>query len=240
MKIINLFFFLFTALAFSQELDIRGAVETTAILSNEDEVPFWLHTNTNYALGELTNFSATAEGTATYTFSTFNISAGASVYGRDGVADAVQRKELYVQFENSWLRAIVGSKKQTTVADGLSATNKNFLWSGNARPLPGILLEANNPIKISNTFGIDWGIAHYELNDNRYVRHTHVHYKRLALITTFNENNKLTVQVQHYAQWGGTSPFFLENSRTVLGISLMCFLPSTPKRSVWRMKPSIN
>jgi hypothetical protein len=108
----------------------------------------------------------------------------------------------------------VGSKKQEEVLDGLSATNQNFLWSGNARPLPGILLEANNPLKISNTFALDWGIGHYELNDNRFVDGTHVHYKRLGLITTFNENHKLTAKIQHYAQWGGTSKSLgkLENS----------------------------
>ena len=101
---------------------------------------------------------------------------------------------LTFQFENSWLLATVGSKKQKEMLDGLSATNQNFLCSGNARPLPGILLEANNPLKISNTFGLDWGIGHYELNDNRFVNGTHVHYKRLALITTFNENHCANIQ----------------------------------------------
>ncbi len=195
---------------FSQEFDISGSVETKAVLSSEDENPFWFHTNTNYAVGELTNVSATGELKASLTYSSFKINAGAAIFGRDGVEDAVQRRDLYLQFENSWLFATVGSKKQKEVLDGLSATNQNFLWSGNARPLPGVLLEANNPFKISNTFSIDWGVAHYELNDNRFVDGTHLHYKRLALITTFNENHKLTAKIQHYAQWGGTSPVYGE------------------------------
>ncbi len=206
MKFIKVFVLLFPMILFSQEFDITGSVEAKAMLSNENENPFWFHTNTNYAVGERTNLSATADVTASLTYSSFKIRGGAAVYGRDGVEDAVQRRDLYLQFENSWLFATVGAKKQKQVLAGLSATNQNFLWSGNARPLPGILLEANNPFKISNTFGIDWGIGHYILNDARYVDNTQLHYKRLGIITTFNENHKLTLNVQHFAQWGGTSP----------------------------------
>jgi len=208
MKLLKFIIFLFPIIIFSQEFDISGNIEAKAILSNEDENPFWFHTNTNYGVGELTNVSATGELKGSLSYSSFKINAGAAVFGRDGVEDAVQRRDLYIQFENSWLFATLGAKKQTEVLDGLSSTNQNFLWSGNARPLPGVLLEANNPFKISKTFAIDWGIAHYELNDNRFVEGTHVHYKRLALITTFNENHKLTAKLQHYVQWGGTSPVY--------------------------------
>ena len=208
MKCLNILVFLFPLIVFSQEFDISGKAEAKAILSNENENPFWFHTNTNYSVSELTNTSATGELTASLKYDSFKINGGAAIFGRDGVEDALQRRDLYIQFENSWLFATVGAKKQKEVLDGLSATNRNFLWSGNARPLPGVLLEANNPIKISNTFGVDWGIAHYELNDNRFVDGTYVHYKRLALITNFNENHKLTAQIQHYAQWGGTSPVY--------------------------------
>ncbi|MDC8000264.1 capsule assembly Wzi family protein [Aequorivita todarodis] len=210
MKLLKFIILFCPLFVFSQEFDIAGSVEAKAMLSNEDENPFWFHTNTNYAVGELSNLSATGELKASLSYSSFKINAGAAVFGRDGVQDAVQRRDLYLQFENSWLFATLGAKKQTEVLDGLSATNQNFLWSGNARPLPGVLLEANNPLKISKTFAIDWGIAHYELNDNRFVDGTHVHYKRLALITTFNENHKLTAKLQHYVQWGGSSPVYGE------------------------------
>ncbi|MDN3723951.1 capsule assembly Wzi family protein [Aequorivita sp. SDUM287046] len=206
MKLLKFFFLLCPFFIFSQEFKIAGSAEAKAILATENENPFWFHTNTNFAVGELTNFSATGELRASLLFPSFLINGGAAVFGRDGVKDAVQRRDLYLQFENSWLFATVGAKKQFEVFNGLSATNQDFLWSGNARPLPGILLEANNPFKISKTFAVDWGMAHYELNDDRYVDGTHVHYKRLSLITSFNENNTLTAKVQHYVQWGGTSP----------------------------------
>ncbi len=200
--------FLFPMFLFSQEFGIEGEVGTKIIVTNKDDNPFWFHTNTNYGVGPLTNLSVTAQINASLNYSTFKINAGAAAFGRDGVKDAIQRRDLYLQFENSWLLATAGAKKQEEVLDGLSATNQNFLWSGNARPLPGILIEANNPFRISNTFGIDWGIAHYVLNDNRFVVGTRVHYKHLALITKFNESNTLIAKVQHYAQWGGKSPTY--------------------------------
>lgn len=208
MKLLLTILFLLPCILFSQEFEFGGSIETKAILSNENENPFWFHTNTNYAVGELTNLSVTGETNASLIYSSFRINAGASVFARDGVESNVQRNDLYLQFENSWLLATVGAKKQDEVLDGLSATNQNFLWSGNARPLPGVLLEANKPIKISNTFSIDWGIGHYELNDNRFVDGVHVHYKRLGLIAQLNENNKFTARIQHYAQWGGNSPVY--------------------------------
>ncbi|AFL82344.1 hypothetical protein Aeqsu_2903 [Aequorivita sublithincola DSM 14238] len=207
LKTLKIIFFLFIpTLIWSQELDIKGKVEAKTILANEDENPFWFHTNTDYSVSELTNFSATAELAGSLTFSSFKINAGGAVYGRDGVEDAVQRRDLYAQFENSWLLVTVGAKKRAVLLDGLSSTNQNFLWSGNARPLPGLILEANNPFKISKTFSVDWGIAHYQLNDTRYVKNPNLHYKRLGIITNFNEKQKLTLRVQHFAQWGGTSP----------------------------------
>lgn len=192
----------------SQDFNIAGSVNTKVMISNEDENPFWFHANTDYSVGELTNLSAAAQLISSFSFPSFKINAAAAVYGRDGVEDAVQRRDLYLQFENSWLLATFGAKKRNEVLDGLSATNQNFLWSGNARPFPGVILEANNPFKISKTFAVDWGIGHYELNDNRFVDGTHLHYKRLALITTFNENNKLTAKIEHFVQWGGTSPVY--------------------------------
>lgn len=197
---------LIPSIILSQQLEVKGRISSKAITSNKQEIPFWMHTNTDYAVSDLTNFSTTAQLTSSLSFSSFKINAGATVYGRDGTNEPIQRRDLYLQFENSWLLATLGTKKRDEVFDGLSATNQNFLMSGNARPIPGLLIEANNPIKISKLFSLDWGIAHYELNDNRYVEGTNLQYKRLALITKFNDSHKITAKIQHYAQWGGTSP----------------------------------
>ncbi|MBE9489976.1 MAG: hypothetical protein IMY67_06755 [Bacteroidetes bacterium] len=192
----------------AQDIDIIGAISSSVILSNQDQIPFWMHTNTNTALGATTNVTSTGEINATYHFKSSFLEVGAAVFYRDGVEDNFQRRDVYVRYKNSWLSTTLGAKKQDAEQEGLSVTNKNFIWSSNARPLTGFIVEANNPLKASSTFAIDWGIAHYSLNDDRYVSDTWVHYKRLGLIVTFNENHKITARIQHFAQWAGTSPTY--------------------------------
>ncbi|MFC7357398.1 capsule assembly Wzi family protein [Jejudonia soesokkakensis] len=199
-------------LTFSQNVSVEGSVEATGIFSSEaTDSPFWLYTNTNAAITPQTVFSGTAQASATYTITEKSFfEGGIAAFYREGEnnLDNFQRRDLYLQFQNSWLKTTLGAKKQQENFKGLSATNKNILWSGNARPLPGLLLEANTPLKISETFGVDWGIGHYQLNDARYVNDVRVHYKRLGIVAKINERNTFTARVQHFAQWAGTSPDF--------------------------------
>jgi len=198
-------------MASSQSVDWSGSLSVAGLFSSEEYNPFWFTTNSNGRFGTASQFSGLGEVTGEYALSeSSSLEAGVALFYRDEVADEFQRRDLYIQFKNKWLKATAGSKRPEIKAGGLSATNKNFLLSGNARPLAGILLEANDPLKISETFSIDWGIGHYQLNDERYVDDVRVHYKRLALLVQINEKNKLRAQIQHYAQWAGTSPTFGE------------------------------
>ncbi|MBT0607917.1 capsule assembly Wzi family protein [Aequorivita echinoideorum] len=206
-KMLPYILLLATALCKGQ-MEYNGEIKLSALASNNANSPFWYYTNTNREKGEFTNAAAIPKISATYTFERFQLEMGASVFVRDGAIEPVQRGELFIHFSNNWLKATLGAKAVDVNAEGLSMTNKNFIWSGNARPIPGAVLEANEPIKISPTFGIDWGIGHYWLNDERYVEDTRLHYKRLGIKTTFNENHQLFVRLQHFVQWGGTSPEF--------------------------------
>ena len=200
---------LLASISVAQSIEWKGKVVATGILSSEETNPFWLYANSDGQFGAASQFSGLGELTGSYSISeNASLEAGAAFFYRDEVADEFQRRDLYLQFKNKWLKITTGSKRTETLAQGLSATNKNFLYSGNARPLAGVVLEANDPLKISKTFSMDWGIAHYQLNDDRYVNNVRVHYKRLALVTQFNENNRLTAKLQHFVQWAGTSPTF--------------------------------
>ncbi|MEM7185268.1 MAG: capsule assembly Wzi family protein [Bacteroidota bacterium] len=209
-----LFIFCFTGIGsqtFAQSVEWEGGLSAAGLFSSEETNPFWMMMNTDRKYGAETQFAGLAEVTGTYAISTnASLEAGVGLYYRDGVEDEFQRRELYLQFRNTWLKATLGSQAAPRVAGDLSATNKNFLMSGNARPLGGIMLEANEPIWVSETFAIDWGLGHYQLNDDRFVDDVRVHYKRLGLLIRFNEQHKLRAQIQHYAQWAGTSPVFGE------------------------------
>jgi len=195
------------AITFAQEITWDGHVQATGIFSSEDSLPFWFYNNTNTEIGQESDYAGLAAIHGNYQLKdSVYLSAGITAMARNGFEDDIQRRDLYLQFKNRWLKATLGSKAADVVSNGLSTSNKNFIFSTNARPLPGILLEANEPLVISKTFAFDWGIGHYMLNDERYVEDVRVHYKRLGLITTLSAKSKLTLQLQHYAQWAGTAP----------------------------------
>ncbi|MEZ4859239.1 MAG: capsule assembly Wzi family protein [Flavobacteriaceae bacterium] len=191
----------------AQSIVWSGSVEGMGIASTKDYNPFWFYTNTATQVGSASNFSGLGRLESAYTITeNASLTAGASFFYRDEVKDEFQRNDLFLQFQNSWIKATVGAKTAQKVQYGLSATNKNILFSNNTRPFPGLLLEANNPIKLSETFSVDWGIGHFVLNDDRFVDNVKLHYKRVALHIDFKNNNRVRAQIQHYVQWGGTSP----------------------------------
>ncbi len=193
----------------AQQVEFSGGAEISGLFSSNESLPFWFYTETNTAVGELSSISGQAFAKATYSLSgKAQFEAEVSAFYRDEVPTSFQRNNLYVSFTNNWLQITAGAKKQKEEAYGLSMTNKNFVWNNNARATPGVLLEANNPLKISEVFLVDWGIGNYFLNDARYVSDVMIHYKRLAVIAKLNEKNKITIRLQHVAQWGGTSPDF--------------------------------
>jgi Capsule assembly protein Wzi len=211
MKHFIFYFFIFFSLAgiCQSNFSYNGSIETSGFISTNDSLPLWFYTNTSGKVGSQSTISGLGEGEVTYQLTeNSEFSSGAAVYYRDNVADELQRKELFLQFKNNWLAITAGAKELPEIAQGLSATNKNFLWSNNVRPLPGLRITSAKPLKLSNIFSIDLGIAHYELNDDRYTRNARLHYKHLAISTKIDENNTFTAKIQHFAQWAGTSPEF--------------------------------
>ncbi|MGB0949268.1 MAG: hypothetical protein ACPGU0_04090 [Marinirhabdus sp.] len=175
---------MFPAVCPSQDITYNVGVEASGIIATKDSIPFWLHTNTSTQFTERTNASGLIYATGKYPLGKGFLEAGATLMGRDGLTNNLQRRDLYLTYQNNWLKATLGAKQRDIVADGVSATNKNYLWSTHARPLPGFTIEANNPLKLNQSFAVDWGIAHYQLNDDRYVEGTRIHYKPLTKTTS--------------------------------------------------------
>ena len=204
-----LFLVLYTVQISAQEVELSVGLDVRGILGSQKDIPFWFFTETGTAIGASSNISAIVFAKATYFLSNnAQLEAGVSAFYRDDVPTPFQRNNLYASFKNNAIKITAGARKQNEEAYGLSMTNKNIIWNSNARAIPGFLVEAHNPIKISNVFSVDWGIGNYFLNDKRYVSNAMVHYKRLGVTTKINEKNKITVRLQHVAQWGGTSPDF--------------------------------
>ena len=94
--------------------------------------------------------------------------------------------------------------------NGISAQNGNIIYSGNTRTMPGYNLKTDF-ISIPLTretvaFKFNW--ADYTMLDDRFVDKTRLHNKSLYLkITPWHKLN-ITVGLEHWAQWAGTSPLY--------------------------------
>jgi hypothetical protein len=174
-----------------------------------DNLPFWMYRNTNGRIDAETDIAGLLRGSISYYFSEKSyFEFGAGAMASNGNENSLRRDELYLSYVNPWVKVTLGSKNPYEEYQGLSVVAKDFILSGNSRSLPGLIAEAPEPLMLSKTFGIDWGIGHYVLNDDRYVDNTYVHYKRLALVVNLDSMHQFVGGIEHYAQWAGDSPEF--------------------------------
>lgn len=201
--LLSVILFNFTLIA--QDFTIESSVSASGYIANENN-PFWFTSNTNGAIALTTDGLFDVQTKLKYSFSEKSkLEFGAGLFVRNGVKDELQRNQLYLQYSNSFFKATLGSKNPKVKYQGLSVVNNNFLLSGNSRALPGIVIESNEPTKLFNFLSLNWGIAHYQMNDQRYVDNTMLHYKYLESVWKITDKNTIKAGIIHYAQWGGTS-----------------------------------
>jgi len=197
----------------AQQIKYEGFGSLTGIVYSQDKSPFWIHSNQRGRIDETSNVSAYFSGKATYQFSRHaRLELGLGGLFHDGYTDKLQLDESYLMLENYWLKAYAGRKQKEVLYNGLSASNQNILWSLNARPLPGISLSLKNPVSISKKAGlsIDATLEEFITDDDRYVENTRIHHKSFHVIFDKINNFKVKAGLQHFVQWGGTSPDFGE------------------------------
>ena len=195
----------------AQQINYEGFGSLTGIVNSQEESPFWIHSNQRGRIDESSNISAFFTAKATYEFSeNASLEVGLGGLFHDGYSEKLQLDESYLGFQNTWLLAHVGRKQKTELYDGLSASNQNILWSLNARPLPGISFQTKQPIYFWKNAGLAFeaSLEEFITDDERYVKDTRVHHKSFHLIFNKIQNFEFKVGLQHFVQWGGTSPVF--------------------------------
>jgi hypothetical protein len=118
----------------------------------------------------------------------------------------VAPNEFYGSLDFGKFRATLGARARPERFQGLSSVNGDVLWSNNARPLPGVEAGTLAPIELWPWLGVEGALAHYWLNDDRFVQDAYVHYKYLELEFRLSPRSTLRAGMHHYAQWGGVSP----------------------------------
>ncbi|MCF4102686.1 capsule assembly Wzi family protein [Gillisia sp. M10.2A] len=193
------------------QIHFSGIASAKGVLSSQEGLPFWMYTNQRGRLDESSNFSSWISANARYQLNeNANLEVGLGALYHDGYNNEFRLDESYIGFDNSWLVASLGRKQREELYKGLSATNENILWSLNARPLAGISLATKNPLTLWREGGLAFtaSIEEFIMDDDRYVEDTRLHHKSFHLIFSKIKNFEITVGMQHFAQWAGTSPIY--------------------------------
>ena len=195
----------------SQSKDLQYAIKTSAGLSSDTTLPFWLVANQFGSVPDsdygLLNTSIFKDYDTPETL--FDISYKVSATGFIAQENKLLVNELYlgVRFKNIILD--LGAKNDAIAWHNLSSSNGSIIKSINARAMPGINIKTNNFITLP--FATSWlevnaNFAHYFMDDTRFVDNTNVHHKSLYIKSRLSPTFEIIAGLDHYAQWGGTSP----------------------------------
>ena len=195
----------------SQSKDVSYTIHSSTGLSSDTALPFWLVAN---QYGAVPNSDYGLLNTAIFkdydTPNTlFDFSYKASATGFIAQENKLLLNELYlgVRFKNIVLD--LGAKNDAVAWQGLSSSNGNIIKSINARAMPGVNMKTNNYVTLpfaSSWLTVKANFAHYFMNDTRFVDNTNLHHKSLHLKSKLSPKLAIIAGLDHYVQWGGTSP----------------------------------
>ncbi|APG61430.1 hypothetical protein LPB144_08375 [Christiangramia salexigens] len=191
------------------QIEYSGSANIQALYSNKKDLPFWLYSNQRGRISPETNITGWITGKMNYDFSyESSLEIGGGLLYENSFSDKIIIDELYANLKYSWLQVIAGRKQKEELYNGLSATNENFAWSLNHRPLPGIQIKSSRPIYFNQNenLGFEFSWNEYFMGNNRFVKGTRLHFKSLYLVYEPQENFELSAGITHFAQWGGDSP----------------------------------
>jgi len=206
-----LLFFISIYSLHSQTKDVSYTIHSSAGLSSDTTLPFWLVAN---QYGNVPDSDYGLLNTAIFkdydTPNTlFDISYKSSATGFIAQENKLLLNELYlgIRFKNIILD--LGAKNDAVLWNNLSSSNGSIIKSINARAMPGVNIKTNNFITLP--FATSWleikaNFAHYFMNDTRFVDNTNLHHKSLYFKTILSPTFEIIAGLDHYAQWGGTSP----------------------------------
>lgn len=187
-------------------------MELSSFVGSETKLPFWMDANTQGLVRDQDNaglifgfnsdFSKHSPNQIDFAF-------GSTFYGFSASEKTkLEINELFAAAQYKKIRLTAGSKHEPIRYNGLSSSNGNIVYSGNARPLPGISLETAEyiPILFDGKLSFYAQFGEYFLNDDRFVDNAQLHHKSLFFKIKTSEKSNLTAGVEDFAIWAGTSP----------------------------------
>ena len=187
-----------------------GSVEGFGMYGSDDNLPFWAYSNQYGRVEKGSNFYLLGTVKAHYDLARWGfIEFGAGALVNNGGDPNVRADHYYAKYENYWFGLVAGKIQPELEYNGLSAADPSFLFSNNARPLPGAKIYTPRPLLLDDNevwqLEADW--AEYILDDDRAISNARVHTKQVNLIYNHDRRNQLQAGFQHVALWDGAWPF---------------------------------
>lgn len=201
----------FSISSVAQKKDLKYEIKTSGAFSSKSTLPFWLISNQHGIIPDENNglLFLKLESDFTPSKAGFDFSYAASLVGSQGNKSELFFNELYASLKWKTITFDLGIKHDKTKYDDIAMSNGNLLFSGNSRSYPKLSIEIKDYVSVPYTN--DWlavkGVfSNGIFLDDRYVDKANVHHKNAFLRIGKEQGLSFAMGLDHYAQWGGTSP----------------------------------
>lgn len=180
-------------------------------VSNTSHLPFWLWSNQDGRIDPGTSFLNLTDVSVdgfTPLGQDARIKYGATITGGLEENSYLQLNRLFTSVDYKGWEISVGNYYEKQILEGLSVTNGNLARSRNYRPYPRIGLATIDfkPLPFFRNW-LRFKVVYDEgiLNDERYVKHTHLHHKAFYFQVNPGSGWAIEAGLEHFVMWGGTS-----------------------------------
>jgi hypothetical protein len=134
---------------------------------------------------------------------------GVELYDRFGTENNLVLHQGYAEIKTPLLTFRAGRKEEIIGNQDSTLSSGGSVWSGNARPMPKLVLATPGYVDVPFTKGyveVNGSLAHGWFEEDRYVKDVYMHQKHAHI--RFGGDSRLNVSLGliHFAQWGGVSP----------------------------------
>lgn len=188
--------------------------ELNSLAGTKGQLPFWLWAN---QLGRFQASETSIQNLNLTVFHTVSSKNKQLLFDMNADLDMSTSKghnlyftQLFANAKWKFLYLRGGLFADKVMYQGLSSTNGNLAASLNARPHPKIRAGFSRFVALGKGFSVKGFYEEGILNDERYVKNTHLHRKALFLRFGRAQRLQVTAGLNHFVMWWGTHPTYGE------------------------------
>ena len=216
-KLLVFIFLLCPVLLFAQNWNLEWYGSVRGAGSTGRYVPFWARTGEDGVLPVTSSGLASVGADISYADKKgWHFDVGLNLAGAVAKPSQLNLSEVYGMVDRLYVgggwrmfHLDVGMRPRQRELSDVSVSGGNFMYSRNARNMPGINLRTDwIYFEKGHWFGIKGNISHYQTIDDRYVPKALIHNKSLFAKVSLWSKVELIAGLEHWAQWGGISPMY--------------------------------